>query len=251
LKPKRGGASVEADVDDSADAAADAADVRPLEEYLSDPVGSTTLLFVATEIDRGRRLTKRLLEAALVTEFSGLAGPGGAGPDDRAASEWIRSEMTRAGRTIEPGAARLLATRSGGDITKLRGDVERLLLYVGDVARIETEDVLAVVAEGSREDDWAVVNALAAGDPARALAAVAGLLDQGTSPHQLLGQLRWWVAVRLAEADPSRVKPAMDALLRTDLALKSSGGDDRVLLERLTLELTGRPLQARGWTGRR
>jgi hypothetical protein len=37
----------------------------------------------------------------------------------------------------------------------------------------------------------------------------------------------------------------MSALLRTDLALKSSGGDERVLLERLVVELTGRPVQKR------
>jgi hypothetical protein len=50
------------------------------------------------------------------------------------------------------------------------------------------------------------------------------------------------VSVRLAEGDPSRVKPAVDALLRTDLALKSSGGDERVLIERLVVDLTGRPI---------
>jgi hypothetical protein len=32
----------------------------------------------------------------------------------------------------------------------------------------------------------------------------------------------------------------MDAVFRTDLALKSSGGDPRVLLERLVVELCGR-----------
>jgi hypothetical protein len=43
------------------------------------------------------------------------------------------------------------------------------------------------------------------------------------------------------------VTPAIDALLRTDLALKSSGGDSRVLVERLVVELTGRPLPRTGW----
>ena len=51
----------------------------------------------------------------------------------------------------------------------------------------------------------------------------------------------------LAGADPlarnrvlARVKPALDALLRTDLDLKSSAGDERVLVERLIVELSGR-----------
>ena len=36
-----------------------------------------------------------------------------------------------------------------------------------------------------------------------------------------------------------RIPEAVDALLRTDLALKSSGGDPQVLLERLVVELCG------------
>ena len=105
-----------------------------------------------------------------------------------------------------------------------------------------------VADEQTVDDDWAVINAIAEGDPARALAETGRRFDRGDSPHQLLGQLRWWVSSRLAEGDASRVKPAMDALLRTDLALKSSGGEERVLLERLVVELTGRRLPAaRGW----
>jgi hypothetical protein len=42
------------------------------------------------------------------------------------------------------------------------------------------------------------------------------------------------------------VKPALDALLRTDLALKSSGGEERALVERLVVDLTGRPVRSPG-----
>jgi DNA polymerase III delta subunit len=49
----------------------------------------------------------------------------------------------------------------------------------------------------------------------------------------VLGQLRV-AAERLPKA---RVRAAVDALFRTDLALKSSGGDPRILLERLVVEL--------------
>ena len=100
-------------------------------------------------------------------------------------------------------------------------------------------------------DEWAVVNAIAAGDAGRAVREAAARLDRGDSPHALVGQLRWWVSARLAEADASRVRPAVEALLRTDLALKSSGGDERVLVERLIVELTGKPLPDRRWAGRR
>jgi hypothetical protein len=56
--------------------------------------------------------------------------------------------------------------------------------------------------------------------------------------HALVGQLRWWVSSKLVQARPERVKPSLGALLRTDLALKSSGGDERVLVERLVVELS-------------
>jgi hypothetical protein len=60
------------------------------------------------------------------------------------------------------------------------------------------------------------------------------------------------VSTRLVEGDADRVRPAIEALFRTDLALKSSGGDERVLLERLVVEITGRPVQTSGrWSGRR
>jgi DNA polymerase III delta subunit len=38
-------------------------------------------------------------------------------------------------------------------------------------------------------------------------------------------------------ADARRIPAAVDALFRTDLDLKSSGGDPRILLERLVMEL--------------
>lgn len=252
LKPKRGGkAAAEDDEPAEEGESGGAVDASPLEDYLAAPLPSTTLLFVATEIDKTRRLTKRLLEKALVTEFGGLAadGPGGRRDARQAALDWLKEEMVRSGRAIDSDAARALVGRSGNDITKLRGDVERLLLFTQGRPRITSDDVMEVTsADTSVDDEWGVTNAIAAGDAARGLAEVARRFDRGDSPHALVGQLRWWVSNRLAEADGARVKAALEALLRTDLALKSSGGEERILLERLIVELTGRPVQSpRNW----
>ena len=250
LKPKR--ASKGADTEEGeerSDAEEGALDLGALEDYVQAPVPSTTLVFVATDVDRSRRFTKRLLEKADVTMFGGLGGD--AGPGARGGRQpppdWIVADITRAGRTIDPAALHMLVDRAGGDITKLRGDVERLLLYTEGQTRISRDDVAEVATAEGVIDEWGVVNAIADGDAGRALREVGARLDRGDSPHQLLGQLRWWVSSRLAEGQPERVRPAIDAILRTDLGLKSSGGDDRVLLERLVVELTGKPLPRRGW----
>jgi DNA polymerase III delta subunit len=64
-------------------------------------------------------------------------------------------------------------------------------------------------------------------------------LAEGASPYMLLGLLRSAVE---RNAGPRGLPRALDVLLRTDLAIKTSGGDPQVLLERLVVELcaTGR-----------
>ena len=242
LKPKRASKTADAEADEeSGEAEESGLDLTALEDYVGRPAEFTTLLFVAADADRTRRFTKRLFEQAQVTRFDGLAGKTAA---DRAGARHevlalMRGEFAQAGRAIDKDALAMLGDRAGSDISKLRGDVERLLLYTQGQARISAADVVEVTAIERDLDDWAVTTALAARETATALREVAARLERGDSPHMLLGQLRWWVSNRLVERSPERVRPALDALLRTDLALKSSGGEDRVLIERLIVELAG------------
>ena len=242
LKPKRAARAAEI-VEIDADGDDVAFDFAPLEDYLASPVPFSNLVFVATGVDRTRRFTKRLLEKAQVTEFSGLPLPAQMGKRDaRAAAMGLAQELiAAAGRTIDQPALQLLADRAGNDITKLRGDIERLLLYTEGQPRITGADVDEVAAVSTAVDDeWGVVNAIGDGDAARALREVAIRLDRGDSVHMMVGQLRWWVSSKLVQFKPERVRPALEALMRTDLALKSSGGDERVLMERLIVELASR-----------
>ena len=159
-----------------------------------------------------RRLTKRLLDVAHVVSFAGLAVEGDPRAARQQAVQWVKAELVRAGRSIDTDAAQALAIRAGGEITKLRGDVEKLLIYIGDRAGITLEDVMEVVSDPNAvEDDWAVVNAIGAGDAARALVEAGKRFDRGDSAHAIVGQLRWWVSAKHAPADATRVKPAYDA----------------------------------------
>ncbi len=244
LKPKR---AVRAEVEEP-DAEDEAIDAAALEAYVESPADCSSLIFVAAEMDRTRRLVKRLVTHAAITEMGALAEG-----DPEARNSWLQQEVVRHGRTLDADAARLLVGRAAGDIGKLRGDLERLLLFTEGRPRISAADVREVVTEEFAADDWGIVNAIADGDAGRALVEAGRQIDRGISVHQMVGQLRWWVSTRLAEGDPGRVRGALEALLRTDLALKGVGeiGDDRVLIERLVVELTGKPLARQGWGGRR
>ncbi len=256
LKPKRATRTADGP-DDAAGAESESAsvDLAPIEAYVKAPVPSTTLVFVAADVDRSRRLTKLLAERGQVVTLAGLEGDSAAdrGAARDAAARQVRDDLVERGRVIDPRALRLLVERAGGDISKLRDDVDRLVLYTEGQERISLSDVEEVAAVAtSVEDEWAVVNAIADGDTARALREAAARLDRGDSVHALVGQIRWWVSARMPGGAPERVRPALDALLRTDLALKTSAGDERVLVERLVVELTGAPVPRQaGWGGRR
>jgi len=240
LKTKRTAKAAEIPVDETDERAEDEpVDLTPLEDYLANSSDVATVVFVATDIDRGRRFTKRLLGMATTTEFSHAAASVSAG---RAAGPtWLREELERDGRQIEPAALQMLLQRGGQDITKLRADVERLVLFTQGQPRITVRDVEEIVTDESAvEDPWALVNAIEVGNMKGALKELVRRLDNGDSPHAVLGQLRWWVSAKLVERDAGRVRPAVDALWRTDLALKSSAGDERVLMERLVVELSGK-----------
>jgi DNA polymerase III delta subunit len=242
LKPKRQARAAEGTEPIGVDEPArdESVDLAPLEDYLESPASSATLVFVAADADRSRRFTKRLFEIAHVTDLGSARDGRGQRAEVRAAAlRVLDEEMGGTGQVLDPAARELLVGRAGGDTARLRADVERLRLYTDGQKRVSYDDVLEVVSEASPiEDVWAMVNAIGDRDAARALREVGRRLDRGESPHALLGQLRWWVSARLAEMDPGRVPPAVDALLRTDLALKSSGGEERVLVERLVVELT-------------
>jgi DNA polymerase-3 subunit delta len=242
LKPKRKGRADGPGGDDAIDDEAPA-DTDALDAYARAPLRETTLVLVACDVDRTRRLYKTLQKQATIVECWGLK----AGRDvrdlrqaARQAEQLVRQAVAEAGQHIDPAAARLVAERAGTDIGRLRGDVERLLLYAADRARITLDDAQQVVSAETAQDDWAVTTAIQRGDTAEAMRQVALALDAGSVPYMILGQLGWFVRERLAQAEPRRVPAAVEALFRTDLDLKSSGGEPRVLLERLVFDLCRR-----------
>jgi DNA polymerase III subunit delta len=240
LKPKRRGKAAE-----EGDAESDVeppSDTDALTDYVQKPGPSTTLVLVAADIDRSRRLGKTILKHATVVECWGLKpGRDPRGADlrqaARVAEQMVKKAVAEAGQVIEPAAARLLADRAGFDIVRLRGDLDRLMLYAAGKPGITLADAREIVSAETAQDDWAVTNAIQSGNAREALRQLAMALDAGGVAYQILGQLAWFVRDRMT--DTRRIPAAIDALFRTDLDLKSSGGDPRVLLERLVVELCG------------
>jgi DNA polymerase III subunit delta len=217
--------------------------LEELEELLNDPDPQTTLVLVAGTLDKRSRMFKLLSRQATIVECGALETL-----DD--AARWVANRVAAAHMKIEPAGARLLAERCGTDVKRLRNDVDRLLLYALGQKSISADDVREIVGAAALQDDWAMANAIEAGDGKTALRQLALMLDAGAAPEQILGQLGWLVRTKFPFQVPAMLRPSVQALFRTDLDLKRSAGEPRVLLERLVVELcargAGRPLQGGG-----
>jgi DNA polymerase III delta subunit len=207
---------------------------RALEQFeslLKAPEPQTTLVLVASSIDRRGKMFKLLQKQNATIVECGVI------EDQADAERWVRTRVTAAGTEIDPQAARLLVTRAGLDVRRLRAEVDRLLLYALGQARISIDDAKAIAGPMALTDDWAMTNAIEAAQTGEALRQLALMLDGGAPPEKILGQLGWLVRTKFPQLAPADVRPAVEAVFRTDVDLKRSAGEPRILLERLVVEL--------------
>ena len=202
-------------------------ELERLERFVEDPPPHATVVFVCGNIDKRRRLVKLLLKEAQVVDTGTIA-------DAADAEQWVKVRAARDKVGLDGGAIRALVDRAGLDIVRLRSGFERVALYTLGQATVTADDVRQSVPAGPEaQADFGIAKAIWRNDAAEALRELARALDAGAVPVMLMGQLR----AAAEKLPPPRIQSAIEAVFRTDLALKSSGGDPRILLERLTVEL--------------
>jgi DNA polymerase-3 subunit delta len=197
-----------------------------LEAFVKNPPAHATVVFVCGALDQRRRLVKLLLKEAQLVDCGTIT-------DAADADRWVKAKAERDKVPLDAAAARALVERAGTDIVRLRNGLERVALYAMGQSKITAEDVRQVVPAAAEAANFGIANAIERNDAATALRELTLALDGGAQPFFLMGQLRW-VAEKMPRA---RLKDAIDAVFRTDEALKSSGGDPKMLLERLVVEL--------------
>ncbi len=204
-----------------------ARDAEALDAFLAQPPDHASLVLLSIPLDERRATTRRLLQGATVVRCGRVETVADA-------QRWVRARVAAADKRMDSDAVRLLAERIGPKANRLRDEVERLLLYVGDAPAITAADVRSVAGPAAAYDHWAVTQAIERGDTAAALRALGLALDDGAAPYMVLGQLAWAARTKLP---PARVPQGVEAAFGTDVALKSSAGAPRLLLERLVVRL--------------
>ncbi len=232
LAPKR--AKDEEDGPDAEPAKKGKRGVTPAEEleaYVENPEPMTTLVFVAGPLDANRRIVKLLRKHADVVDCGTLH-------DSREAAIWITKRLEKDELTIDPKALNLLVQTTGLSLGRIRAEIEKLVLYAAGESTITTAHVRDVVLpQEESEGTFALMELVQQSNAPRALLEISALIDAGVQPPMILGQLRA-AAIRLRP--DGRVRNGLEAVMRTDLAIKSSAGNPQHLLECLAVELCAR-----------
>ncbi|AHB47471.1 DNA polymerase III subunit delta [Hyphomicrobium nitrativorans NL23] len=102
----------------------------------------------------------------------------------------IRDMVRAAGTSISADARHALVERLGADRALSRGEIEKLLLYVGSAREITLDDVEAVVGDVSELALERITFAAAAGDTSRAVGECGRAVSSGESPQAIIAALQ-------------------------------------------------------------
>ena len=192
----------------------------------------TTLVFVAGSLDANRRVVKLLRKHADVVDCGSLESP-------REAAMWIQKRLEKDELAIDPKALTLLLQTTGLSLGRIRAEIEKLVLYVAGESTITPQHVKdLVIPQNESEGVFELIDAVRNGNAAKALREIAALIEAGEAPFIVLGKLR---AAAIQLRSEARVRAGLEAVLRTDVAIKSSAGTPQHLLECLAVELSARP----------
>lgn len=205
--------------------------VEELEQYLESPEPLTTMVFVAGDLDANRRLVKLVQQHAAAVDCGTLTSTADA-------REWMRARLGKDALGIDAQAVSLLLETTGLSLGRIRAEIDKLALFAAGEPAVTVRHVREMMhPESEPGEGFAMGTAIWSSNTRAALREIEAQFEVGMQPVMVLGQIR--AAARKLQPD-SRAKSGLDAVFRTDLAIKSSAGEPRFLLERLVIELCAR-----------
>lgn len=154
--------------------------VPAVEALLAAPIRDCRVVIEAGDLKRGAPLRSVCEKAAKIVALPCYAD------GERDLARLVDDEMRAAGLTIAADARATLVPLLGGDRRASRNEIRKLALYAHGQARVEVEDVLAVVADASALALDTVVDAAFAGRPGEVETQLAKALGGGVAPAAIV-----------------------------------------------------------------
>lgn len=152
-----------------------------LRRYLEDPPPSTILLIVNSVPPKGRPFD--LKKAPGVTWVDCSRG------DEETLLRWIFTRFKQAGVRADTECCERILHYCLSDMSRIAGEVEKLIAYAGEGGALAAEDVDAVVYRDSAYKMYEMTNALALRNHAKYLSVQRELLEKGADEMALLNTL--------------------------------------------------------------
>ena len=227
--------------------------VAAIADYFARPLEASVVVFEATSLDLGDRDAVRKaerLEKLLPVPSLRLERP-----SIGRAARYLIEEARRNGFVLEQDTARELAEACTRDLARAVLELEKLMLYAAGSSRISSAQVQAVVPAESSFTLWEISGAIGERDVAGALRLVQVMLRRNTSPLLVAALIaghvrkllkckegsREWVHPKVREQarkfTVTELTGALEKLFEADVALRSSPPEERVILERLVMDL--------------
>lgn len=155
-----------------------------LKEYLTDPSQENLVILEAGELTL--RSTLRLLfeksdNAAAIPCYV---------DDERGVANIIRTTLSENGFTIQSDATQWLAQNIAGDRGRVRGEIDKLMLYMGDDKSVRLDDVRAACGEAGDQSLDDLLYAIGGGKIESALRAYNKLVEEGVAIVTILRALQ-------------------------------------------------------------
>jgi DNA polymerase-3 subunit delta len=242
-----------------------AGDLEELVLYLNDPSPDTCLLLLPSQERFDKKSVITAVEAhGAVTRFYALL--------DREIIAWIESWGRTRGLSVQRDAAQFLWQTLGNDLQKIVNELEKVLISAQEKKTIAFDDVKNVVGDFREYTSFDLAAALGQKNREQSFFILARLIQEGEAPVGLLGSIAWnfrrLMQAKSLEASGMRpdeiakklrvifhqaglfreqmrrysldeLREVFAVMLATDKALKSSGLNGRLVLERMILTLCG------------
>lgn len=157
--------------------------IKALEEYIAEPSPFAIIVFVAPyeKLDERKKITKLLKKTAEVIETNAM--------QVQDVKKWIVNRAEEAHIDIEEAAAALLLELTGGNVTVLAKEMDKLTLYVGMGGEIKVDLVAELVPKSVEQNVFALTEKVVKRDIAGAMRILDGLFTQQEEPIKLLALL--------------------------------------------------------------
>ncbi|MFL6285020.1 MAG: DNA polymerase III subunit delta [Pyrinomonadaceae bacterium] len=156
-------------------------DEEALVRYITRPVETSVVIFVADDLDKRRKFSKTLLEVCTSIEFAAL--------NDSELASWARDRMKHLGADADERTLRQIIALTGASVRQLSTELEKLSTAALPGGHVTMEMVDALVGRSREHSNFELTDRLIARDRRRALETLSKLLDDGAEPVMLIGLL--------------------------------------------------------------